>query len=280
MNGAPARLLLLGGTSEASRLARLLAGRDDLVVITSLAGRTAAPAAQPGLMRVGGFGGTDGLAAYLRRERISLVVDATHPFAAVMRWHAFEACQSVGVPRMRVERPAWSAGPGDLWTDVTTVGEAAEVVASGSSRHVFLTIGRSDLGAFAIAVDRRRRWLIRSIDPPEALLLSPARVVLDRGPFSEDSEVELMAGSGVDLLVSKNSGGDATAAKLAAARRIGIGVVMVGRPPSPPGPVASKADEAACWVAQHLFRGSGGPPTGRPGQPCGAPGPSVPVGEG
>ncbi len=262
MSTAPARLLLLGGTSEASRLARLLAERDDLVVITSLAGRTASPLPQPGLVRVGGFGGTEGLAAYLRCEGISLVVDATHPFAAVMRWHAFAACGAEGVPRLRVERPAWSAGDGDLWTSVATMGAAAEEVASGRSTHVFLTIGRSDLDLFSVAADGRRRWLIRSIDPPGFLTLAPARLVLDRGPFTEESEADLMAASGVDLLVSKNSGGDATAAKLAAARRLGIGVVMVERPSSPPGPVASSADEAARWVVQHLYGGSSGPPEG------------------
>lgn len=246
----PARVLLLGGTSEASRLARLLSGRAELVVVTSLAGRTAAPAAQPGLMRVGGFGGTAGLASYLRSEGISLVVDATHPFAAVMRWHAFEACQDLGVPRLRVERPPWRPVPGDRWTPVASVEAAAAAVAAGRSGHVFLTIGRTDLAAFSRAADGRRRWLVRSIEPPEDLKLAPARVILGRGPFTEDSETELMSGHGIDLLVSKNSGGDATAAKLAAARRLGLAVVMVDRPASPPGPVAATADEAAGWVLE------------------------------
>lgn len=252
MTNGPARVLLLGGTTDASRLARLLAGRRDLDVVTSLAGRTAAPAAQPGLMRVGGFGGATGLASYLQAEGISLVVDATHPFAAVMRWHAFEACRSLGVPRLRVERPPWWPVPGDRWTRVASIEMAAAAVAAGRSGHVFMTIGRTDLAAFSVAVDGRRRWLVRSIEPPEDLGLTPARVVLDRGPFSVDSEAELMTSHGIDLLVSKNSGGDATAAKLSAARRLGVEVVMVDRPASPPGPVAASAEEAAGWVLETL----------------------------
>ena len=249
---ASARVLLLGGTSEASRLARLLAERDDLVVVTSLAGRTATPAVQPGVMRVGGFGGTEGLAAYLRAEGIALVVDATHPFAAVMRWHAFDACRELGLPRLRVERPAWQPVPGDRWTRVASIDSAAASVAAGRSSHVFLTIGRTELAAFSVAADGRRRWLIRLIDPPEDLMLAPARVVLNRGPFSEEGETELMAGAGIDLLVCKNSGGEATAAKLSAARRLGLEVVMVDRPGSPPGPRAAGADEAVRWVVETL----------------------------
>lgn len=251
---ARVRVLLLGGTSEASRLARLLAGQDDLVVVTSLAGRTATPATQPGAMRVGGFGGTDGLAAYLQDEGISLVVDATHPFAAVMRWHAFDACRDLGLPRLRVERPAWQPAPGDRWTSVASIDAAAASVAAGRARHVFLTIGRTELAAFSVAADGRRRWLIRSIEPPEDLTLEPAQVVLDRGPFNEEGEAELMSGQGIDLLVSKNSGGQATAAKLSAARRLGLEVVMVDRPASPPGPRAPGADEAARWVDETLGR--------------------------
>jgi precorrin-6A/cobalt-precorrin-6A reductase len=240
----------------------LLADLDDLVVVTSLAGRTTTPSAQPGLMRVGGFGGVDGLAAYLRSEEISLVVDATHPFAAVMRWHALDACRIEGVPRLRVERPPWSPGPGDLWTSVASMQAAAALVVRRRPEHVFLTIGRGELDVFTGAADGRRRWLIRSIEPPEPLTLAPARVVLDRGPFTEASEAELMSANGIDLLVSKNSGGEATAAKLAAARLLGVEVIMVERPSSPPGPAASSAPEAARWVLQELVRRRLGHPAG------------------
>jgi precorrin-6A/cobalt-precorrin-6A reductase len=248
----PARLLLLGGTSEASLLARSLADHHDLTVITSLAGRTAAPAAVPGERRIGGFGGTDGLAAYLRAEQIGAVVDATHPFAAVMRWHAVDACNSTGVPRLRLERPGWVPGPGDHWTVVPTMAAAAQAVAAGPAERVFLTIGRSEVGAFAPAIDDRRWWLIRSIEAPESLRLRPAEVVLDRGPFTVEAETDLMLRHGVDLVVTKNSGGDATAAKLAAARQLSIEVLVVSRPLSPPGPTATTADEAAHWAAEIL----------------------------
>jgi precorrin-6A/cobalt-precorrin-6A reductase len=221
-------------------------------VITSLAGRTAHPAATPGERRVGGFGGTEGLAAYLRAERIGAVIDATHPFAAVMRWHAFDACHSAGAPRLRLERPPWQPCPGERWTVAATMADAAATTAAGEARRVFLTIGRSEIGAFRPASDGRRGWLIRSIDPPESLELHPAEVVLDRGPFTVAGETALMRRHGVDLLVTKNSGGEATAAKLAAARQLGVEVLMVSRPPSTPGPTATTAEQAAGWVTDTL----------------------------
>ena len=248
----PPRLLLLGGTTEASRLAATLAARDDLVVVTSLAGRTARPGPLPGPRRTGGFGGTEGLAGYLRAERISALVDATHPFAARMRWHAYEACIRTGVPRLRLERPRWKAQPGDRWTLVDTVAAAATAVARGRSRRVFVTTGRSGLDAFAPASDGRRWWLVRSIDPPERLPLHPAEVILDRGPFTVDGETVLMARHGIDLVVTKNSGGDATAAKLEAARDLGVEVLVVDRPPSPDGPTASTVADALEWVCASL----------------------------
>jgi len=248
----PPRLLLLGGTTEAGRLAEALSARGDLVVVTSLAGRTANPAPLPGRRRTGGFGGTEGLAAYLRAERISALVDATHPFAARMRWHAYEACNRTGVPRLRLERPRWQAQAGDRWSVVTTLAAAAEQIAGGRSRRVFVTTGRSELDAFASASDGRRWWLVRSIDPPERLLLHPAEVILDRGPFTVDGETALMARQRIDLVVTKNSGGDATAAKLGAARNLGVDVLVVDRPPSPDGPSASTVADALEWVCASL----------------------------
>lgn len=239
-------------------MARSLAGAEGLVVVTSLAGRTSRPAALPGEMRIGGFGGTSGLTRYLRSERIAVVVDATHPFAAVMRWHAFEACQEVGVPRLRLERPAWQPAESDRWIAVPTIAAAADAVAAGSAKSVFLTIGRTELSAFAPAADGHRRWLIRSIDPPERMDLTPAEVILDRGPFTVPAETELMRRYGVDLLVTKNSGGDATAAKLVAARQLGTDVVVVSRPPSPPGPAAGHPAEAVRWVRQALAQSGPG----------------------
>ena len=248
----PPRLLLLGGTTEASRLAKTLAARDDLVVVTSLAGRTANPAPLAGRLRSGGFGGAEGLAAYLRAERISALVDATHPFAARMRWHAYEACNRAGVARLRLERPGWQAQPGDRWTVVATMAAAAAEIVRGGSRRVFVTTGRSELDTLAPASDGRRWWLVRSIDPPERLLLHPAEVILDRGPFSVDAETALMARQRIDLVVTKNSGGDATVAKLRAARALGVAVLVVDRPPSPDGPSASTVAAALDWVCATL----------------------------
>ena len=248
----PPRLLLLGGTTEASRLAETLSARHDVVVVNSLAGRTVNPAPLPGRRRTGGYGGTEGLAAYLRAERISALVDATHPFAARMRWHAYEACNQTGVPRLRLERPRWQAQPGDRWTVVTTLAAAAEHIARGPFHRVFVTTGRSELNAFASASDGRRWWLVRSIDPPQQMPLHPAEVILDRGPFSVDGETALMARQQIDLVVTKNSGGDATAAKLEAARNLGVGVLVVDRPPSPDGPSASTVADALEWVCASL----------------------------
>ncbi len=252
----PPRLLLLGGTTEATRLAAALARRDDVVVVTSLAGRTASPGPLPSAHlppaplahRTGGFGGTDGLAAYLRAERISALVDATHPFAARMRWHAYDACNQVGVPRLRLERPPWRAQAGDRWTIVATVAAAAAQIAGGPSERVFVTTGRKELAAFAPASDGRRQWLIRSLDPPQHLPVQPAVAILDRGPFSVEGETTLLARHRIDLVVTKNSGGDATAAKLEAARNLGVAVLVVDRPPSPEGPSTNTVADAVEWV--------------------------------
>jgi precorrin-6A/cobalt-precorrin-6A reductase len=251
---AATRLLLLGGTTEASGLARRLADDPAWEVTTSLAGRTAKPAPLPGAVRVGGFGGSTGLATYLRAQAVDVVVDATHPFAAVMRWHAFEACDLVGVPRLRIERPPWEAQPDDAWRHVESVAEAGTLLAAGGapgpSSRVFLSTGRVDLSAFAPAADGERWFLIRSIDPPDPQPLAPAEVVLAKGPFALDDELALMRRHRIDLLVSKNSGGTAAAAKLVAARELRVPVLIVDRPPSPPGPLVETVEHAVAWLAQ------------------------------
>ncbi|MCU4186273.1 cobalt-precorrin-6A reductase [Acidiferrimicrobium sp. IK] len=252
--GTARRLLLLGGTTEASALAReLVACR--IEVITSLAGRTSNPRRPPGQLRIGGFGGAAGLEAWLRKESIGAVVDATHPFAAVMRWNAATACETVGVPRLRLERPPWSPTQGDRWRPVTSLRAAADEVVAARAERVMLTTGRSDLASFAPAVDGRRWWLLRSIEPPDPQPLAPAEVILDRGPFSVEGETSLLRNRRIDLLVTKNSGGSAAAAKLVAARALGIEVVIVTRPPSPPGPGASTVSEAVAWAAAVLGTG-------------------------
>jgi precorrin-6A/cobalt-precorrin-6A reductase len=242
------RVLLLGGTSEASGLARRLASRRGVTVTTSFAGRTSAPVAPAGLTRVGGFGGAAGLAGHLRDERVDVLIDATHPFAARMRWHAAAAAADAGVPRLRVERPAWAPVAGDRWVTVADLPAAAAAVTGGGFRRVFLSTGRTELAPF-VACDGV--WfLVRSVEPPDDMPLAAAEVVLARGPFAVADELALLRGRAVEAVVTKNSGAAATAAKLAAARRLGLPVVMVQRPPSPPGPTAATVDEALAWFDQ------------------------------
>lgn len=238
-------MLLLGGTGEARLLAERLDGDPAVEVVSSLAGRTAAPRALPGRVRVGGFGGADGLAAWLRDERVDAVVDATHPFAARMSGNAVRACERAGVPLLVLRRPGWSAGPGDDWRRVPSLAAAA---ADLPGERVFLTTGRTGLAAFA--GDDRRRFVVRSVDPPEPPLPSRTAVVLARGPFTVEDETALMREHRVDVLVTKDSGGAMTSAKLTAARDLGVPVVMVDRPPVPAGvPVAATVGDAAAWLA-------------------------------
>jgi precorrin-6A/cobalt-precorrin-6A reductase len=246
VNNPCVRVLLLGGTSEASALARRLAARAGIELTTSLAGLTAERAPLPGAVRIGGFGGPDGLRAHLRDARVDVVIDATHPFARRMRWHAAQACDAVGLPRLRLERPPWIPQEGDEWVSVPTLEAAADAL--HEARRVFLTIGRRELAPFA---GRPDVWfLVRAIHPPEDLPLPNVHVVLARGPFVEDEERRLLAEHHIDTLVTKNSGGDAAAAKLAAARVLGARVVIVERPPSPPGPHAATVDEAVAWLSR------------------------------
>ncbi len=219
-------MLVLGGTSEATALARALAGRADIDATISLAGRTDAPAAQPLPTRIGGFGGIDGLAAYLARDGIDLVVDATHPFAARISTNARAAAAIAGCPLISVGRPPWRAQPGDDWHEVADV-EAAVAALGAAPRRVFLTIGRLRLADFARAP--QHAYLVRTIDPADAALLPGAQAIAARGPFEVDAEEALMREHHIGILVTKNSGGAATAAKLVAARRLGLPVVLVRR---------------------------------------------------
>ncbi|MEU6752380.1 cobalt-precorrin-6A reductase [Spirillospora sp. NPDC046719] len=243
----PQRVLLLGGTGEARRLAGRLAGDPRYDVISSLAGRTADPDLPPGRTRIGGFGGPDGLAAWLRDERIGAVVDATHPFAALMTESAVLAAERTGVPLLVLRRPGWTEGPGDDWRRVPSLEAAA---ADLPGERVFLTTGRKNLAAFA--GDARRWFLVRSVDPPEPPLPPRMETVLARGPFTVGEELALMREHAIDALVTKDSGSAMTSAKLAAARTLRIPVVMVDRPPAPDGvPVAATVEEAAAWLARH-----------------------------
>lgn len=236
------RLLILGGTTEAVELARCVAGRP---VIYALAGRTRAPVMPPVPVRIGGFGGVEGLAAFLRAEGIGAVVDATHPFAATISAHAAEACARVRVPRLRLERPAWQRQPGDRWIEVADIAAAAAALPSGA--RAFLAIGRQELAAFAARDDL---WaLVRVIDPPERPLpLARCQVVTGRGPFDPAAETALLAAHGIDHVVAKNSGGAASYAKIAAARALGVPVILVRRPEPPPGPRVASVAAALDWL--------------------------------
>ncbi|MEB4211666.1 cobalt-precorrin-6A reductase [Mycobacterium sp. 94-17] len=236
------RVLLLGGTGEARALAQALHPRFD--IISSLAGRVPDPALPVGRVRIGGFGGVDGLRRWLRDERIDAVVDATHPFAATMTAHAAAACAALRIPHLVVARPAWDPGTAIVVESDTG---AAETVARQGYTRVFLTTGRSGVRAFA---DSDAWFLIRAVTGPDAATLPRRhRVLLSRGPYRYDDEVALMRAHRIDALVTKNSGGDMTRAKLDAAAALGVSVVMVARPPLPAGVVTVGAvREAAEWV--------------------------------
>lgn len=242
----PVRVLLLAGTAEAADLAGRLADDPAYDVTASFAGHTRSPAPLPCPVRTGGFGGIDGLVAALRAAETDALVDATHPFAAVMPHHAAAAASHLGLPRLRLLRPPWEAGPDDRWVDVDDLTEAAAALRTLGARRVLLTTGRLELAPFA-GVDGAH-MLVRSIERPDPLPLPSATVLLDRGPYTVDDEVALLREHAIDAVVTKNSGGAATAAKLAAARSLGVAVVMVRRPPQPEGPTVATVDEAQAWL--------------------------------
>jgi precorrin-6A/cobalt-precorrin-6A reductase len=241
------RVLLLAGTTEAAELASALTGRPDVEVVASLAGHTRSPDRLPCPVRTGGFGGVDGLVRELRDGGYGALVDATHPFARVMPHHAAEAASAAGVARLRLLRPPWQAVDGDDWHDVPDLAAAAAALPGLEARRVLLTTGRLDLAPFA-AVPPGTSWVVRSIERPDPLPLADATVVLARGPFSVDDELALLREHRIDTVVAKNSGGAAVAAKLTAARMLGVRVVMVRRPPGPSGPLATTPALALTWL--------------------------------
>lgn len=239
------RILLLGGTTEASMLAKALAeaGAD---AVFSYAGRTAQPVAQPLPTRVGGFGGIAGLVAFLRAEAITHVVDATHPFAAQMSRNAIAACAEVGVPLSGFERPTWQAEAGDSWTHVADM-EAAVAALPEAPARVFLAIGKQNLATFAVR--SQHHYLLRLVDAPEPPLpLSDCAVELARGPFDLAGDLELMQRHRITHVVAKNAGGTGAAAKLGAARQLGLPIVMIDRPHLPPRRVLGRLAEVMTWL--------------------------------
>ncbi|WOX23139.1 cobalt-precorrin-6A reductase [Streptomyces solicathayae] len=238
-------VLILGGTAEARALAGLLAPQ--VRVTSSLAGRVANPRLPEGEVRIGGFGGPDGLARWIGEHGVDRVIDATHPFAERISFNAARAAAAAHVPLLALRRPGWVPVEGDDWHEVGSLEEAAAAL-DGLGQRVFLTTGRMGLAAFA---DRPQWFLVRSVDAPEPPMPARTEVLLDRGPFTLDGERELLRAHGIDVLVTKDSGAAATAPKLAAAREAGMPVVVVRRPPVPAGvETAGSVAEAAAWVTR------------------------------
>jgi precorrin-6A/cobalt-precorrin-6A reductase len=244
------RVLILGGTGEAAKLAEQAAHLQGVEVITSLAGRTRRPVTPAGRVRIGGFGGDAGLIDYLREQRIDLLIDATHPFAAHISFNAAHAAYICDLPYLLLLRPPWEPMEGDRWIAVESIAAAVTILPS-VARRVFLTTGRQDLAAFAPLTDL---WfLMRMVDPPTLdTPVPPGTLVLERGPFALEDERELLQTYAIEAIVSKNSGGDATYAKIRAARELALPVVMIQRPPTPAGKQVTDVEEALGWLARHL----------------------------
>ncbi|WP_342152556.1 cobalt-precorrin-6A reductase [Methylorubrum sp. SB2] len=242
----PPKILILGGTTEASALVRRLAGRPDFDVTLSLAGRTAAPRPEPVPTRIGGFGGAKGLARSIAEQGVTAVIDATHPFAARISANAASACRAVGVPLLAIRRPCWARQAGDEWIETESV--AACVPALGEApQTVFLTIGRQELSVFTAAP--QHAYLVRTIEPVgdalPGLRLTELRA---RGPFTLADEMRLMREAGITVLVTKNSGGAATYPKIEAARRLGLPVVIAQPPVLPEVASVEDAEGAVRWL--------------------------------
>jgi precorrin-6A/cobalt-precorrin-6A reductase len=244
------RILILGGTTEARQLAVELARRADCDSLLSLAGRTAEPMAQPVPTRSGGFGGSDGLAEFVKAENFDLLIDATHPFAARISHNAAVAAGRTGIPFFALRRSAWKQQPGDRWTGVRSVAEAVEALGATPKR-IFLAIGRQE--AFHFEGAPLHHYLIRSVDPVMPRLDIPqAHYILATGPFEEEAERELLMENRIELIVAKNSGGSATYGKIAAARALGIAVIMVERQ-QPDDVRTVETVKDALGLVDHLF---------------------------
>lgn len=251
------RILILGGTTQARELAGRLAKRTDLEVIVSLAGRTKSPAPQPVPVRTGGFGGVAGLAEYLAKERVDALVDATHPYANIISANAAAAARQAGVALLAFRRPPWRAVAGDRWIEAVDVADAMARLGE-HPRRIFVTLGRTELAPLTTAP--QHFYLIRSVDPVEPPLPLPrVNYVTGRGPFSEGDDRALMSAHAIDAVIAKNSGGTATYGKIAAARALGIDVIMLRRPAPPDGPAVETVDAVIAWldhaIASAMVRG-------------------------
>ncbi len=231
-------------------MAERLATRADFDITLSLAGRTMSPAAMPVPVRSGGFGGAEGLADYLLRERIDALIDATHPYANVISANAAAAARKTRVPFLALRRTPWLKIAGDRWTEVTDVRAAVEALGK-VPRRVFVALGRNEIAPFVDAP--QHSYLIRSVDPVAPPLPLPhVSYVTGRGPFSEADDKTLLTAHRIEIVVAKNSGGSATYGKIAAARALGLDVIMLRRPALPDAPAVETVEQAAAWLDHAL----------------------------
>ncbi|MCD1586462.1 cobalt-precorrin-6A reductase [Halomonas sp. IOP_14] len=242
------KILILGGTSEASALASAVAKRR-LPAIFSYAGRVATPKPQPLPTRIGGFGGVNGLAAFVAQERITHIVDATHPFAAQMSSNVLAAAAQFGVKAIALTRPAWRPVNGDQWQSVANIDEAVSALA-GPPQRVLLAIGRMHLAVFA--AQPQHHYVLRLVDPPTSPLpLADVSTVIDRGPFTLEGDLALLETQGIQRIVCKNAGGEGAASKLTAARTLGLPMVMIERPALPSRHEVHRIDDVFSWLSDH-----------------------------
>jgi precorrin-6A/cobalt-precorrin-6A reductase len=245
-------ILILGGTGEASALAAAVAERG-LNATLSYAGRTANPRAQPVPIRIGGFGGVSGLERHIREEGVTRLIDATHPFAATMSAHAVAAAEATGVPLIALTRPAWQPLPGDRWHTVPDIAVAVAAL-SGPARRVMLALGRMHVEAFA--AQPQHRYLLRFVDRPDVPPALPDhRLVVDRGPFTVEGDMRLLQEHGIDLIVCKNAGGTGAEAKIVAARRLSLPVLMIDRPFIPARATVHAVGDVMDWLAHPAHLG-------------------------
>jgi precorrin-6A/cobalt-precorrin-6A reductase len=244
------KLLILGGTGDAQQLAAAAQPISGLTVISSLAGRTQQPVLPIGQVRTGGFGGEQGLIDYLRDHEIDLVIDATHPFARQISGNAAAAIAVSGLPFLIFERSPWQSIPTDNWIEVPDHAAAANLLPTLAQR-IFLTIGRQEVGLYAHLTNL---WfLMRSIDPPDPTVMPPGELLLAKGPFEIAAERELLLKYNIQAIVSKDSGGAATYAKIVAARELGLPVVMIQRPPASVGDRVNTLEQAIEWLQQQIY---------------------------
>ena len=251
--GSDMRALILGGTGDANQLADAFA-RENIDAIYSYAGRTQIPLGHLLPTRIGGFGGAAGLADFIRAERITHVIDATHPFAADMSRHAVEASDAAGVPLLALERAPWTRAAGDHWIEVSDIAGAVAALPEPRAR-VFLAIGRQHIAPFAARP--QHAYTLRFVDAPDgALPLPDAEVIVSRGPFTLADDHSLMRSRGIEWLVARNSGGGGARAKIDAARELGLPVIMIARPALPERRRVETVKDVLAWLAHDARLGA------------------------